>query len=176
MRLGSSALLDGAPIPRRFTCDGEDLSPPLEWTGAPAGARSFTLLCDDPDAPSGTWHHWAAYDIPSTLTMLAQGAASNAEKLGFKQAINGPAMAPMPAENTEEPAMISALETALCLARDLEGNAGETVRTSRRTHNINWNATPERRFMKCILGALIRTGLPKSDLLAKFKKLVPDFQ
>ena len=79
-------------------------------------------------------------------------------------------------ENTDEAAMISALETALCLARDLEGNAGETVRTSRRTHNINWNSTPERRFLKCILGALIRTGLPKSDLLAKFKKLVPDFQ
>jgi hypothetical protein len=79
-------------------------------------------------------------------------------------------------EDTDETAMISALETALCLARDLEGNAGETVRTSRRTHNINWNATPERRFLKCVLGALIRKGLPKSDLLAKFKKLVPDFQ
>ena len=79
-------------------------------------------------------------------------------------------------EDTDESAMISALETALCLARDLERNSGETVRTSRRTHNINWNSTPERRFMKCILGALIRTGLPKSDLLAKFKKLVPDFQ
>ena len=78
-------------------------------------------------------------------------------------------------ENTDEAAMISALETALCLARDLEGNAGETVRTSRRTHNINWNATPERLFLKCVLGALIRKGLPKSDLLAKFKKLVPDF-
>ncbi len=52
MRLGSSALVDGATIPRRFTCDGEDLSPPLEWTGAPAEARSFVLLCDDPDAPA----------------------------------------------------------------------------------------------------------------------------
>jgi hypothetical protein len=71
-------------------------------------------------------------------------------------------------ENTDEVAMISALETALHLARDLEGNAGETVRTSRRTHNINWNATAERLFLKCVLGALIRKGLPKSDLLAKF--------
>jgi hypothetical protein len=79
-------------------------------------------------------------------------------------------------ENTDEVAMISALETALHLARDLEGNAGETVRTSRRTHNINWNATAERLFLKCVLGALIRKGLPKSDLLAKFKQLVPDFQ
>jgi hypothetical protein len=79
-------------------------------------------------------------------------------------------------ENTDEPAMISALETALCLARVLEGNAGETVRTSRRTHNINWNATPERLFLKCVLGVLIRKGLPKSELLAKFKALVLDYQ
>jgi hypothetical protein len=79
-------------------------------------------------------------------------------------------------ENSDEVAMISALDTALCLARDLEGKAGETVRTSRRTHNINWNGTPERLFFKCVLGVLIRKGLPKSDLLAKFKQLVPDFQ
>ena len=79
-------------------------------------------------------------------------------------------------ENTNEAPMISALETALCLARVLEGNAGETVRTSRRTNNINWNATPERCFMKCVLGVLIRKGLPKNELLAKFKELVPDYQ
>jgi phosphatidylethanolamine-binding protein (PEBP) family uncharacterized protein len=54
----------------------------------PTGTRSLALLCDDPDAPAGIWHHWAAYDIPSTLTTLAQRAASDAEKLGFKQAIN----------------------------------------------------------------------------------------
>ena len=54
-------------------------------------------------------------------------------------------------ENTDEAPTISALENALCLARVLEGNAGETVRTSRRTNNINWNATPERRFLKCAL-------------------------
>ena len=88
MRLNSAVFADGSAIPRRFTCDGEDLSPPLNWSDAPTGNRSFALLCDDPDAPAGTWHHWAAYDIPSTLTMLAQGAASDAEKLRFKQAIN----------------------------------------------------------------------------------------
>ena len=88
MRLNSAAFADGSAIPRRFTCDDADLSPPLNWSDAPTGTRSFTLLCDDPDAPAGTWHHWAAYDIPSTLTMLAEGAASDAEQLGFKQAIN----------------------------------------------------------------------------------------
>ncbi len=88
MRLCSRALVDGATIPRRFTCDGEDLSPPLEWTGARAEARSFVLLCDDPDAPAGTWHHWAVYDIPGENVGLAEGASRHADKEGFKQAIN----------------------------------------------------------------------------------------
>jgi Raf kinase inhibitor-like YbhB/YbcL family protein len=88
MLLKSSAFSDGAKIPRRFTCDGEDLSPPLEWTGAPAAMQSFVLLCDDPDAPSGTWHHWAAYDIPPTRKELVEGAAGQAERQGFKQATN----------------------------------------------------------------------------------------
>ena len=88
MRLTSAAFADGAAIPRRYTCDGEDLSPPLAWTDQPAETRSFALLCYDPDAPGGTWHHWAAYDIPAALTSLAQGAAQDAEKRGFKQAIN----------------------------------------------------------------------------------------
>jgi hypothetical protein len=78
-------------------------------------------------------------------------------------------------ENTDDVTMTSAPQTALYLAQIAEGD-GETVRTSRRTHNINWNATPERLFLKCVLGALIRKGLPKSELLARFKKLVPEYQ
>src|ERR1700730_12992097 len=67
------------------TCDGGDVSPPLSWSDAPPDTRSFVLLCDDPDAPASTWHHWAVYDIPPSLTTLAERAASNGEKLGFKQ-------------------------------------------------------------------------------------------
>jgi len=85
MELASSAFADGSVIPRRFTCDGDNLSPPLQWSGAPAGTRSFVLLCDDPDAPSGTWHHWAAYDIPPTAVELAVGAAQDTK---MKQALN----------------------------------------------------------------------------------------
>jgi Raf kinase inhibitor-like YbhB/YbcL family protein len=85
MKLVSSAFDDGAAIPRRFTCDGENLSPPLQWSGAPAGTLSFVLLCDDPDAPAGTWHHWAAYDIPPAVTELAVDAAQNAK---LKPAVN----------------------------------------------------------------------------------------
>src|SRR3974377_1101017 len=88
MRISSSAFADGAAIPARYTCDGEDVTPPLDWSSPPAATRSFVLLCDDPDAPGGTWHHWAAYDIPSNLTELAERAASDATKLGFKQAVN----------------------------------------------------------------------------------------
>lgn len=85
MKFVSSAFDDGAAIPRRFTCDGENLSPPLQWSGAPEGTRSFVLLCDDPDAPAGTWYHWAAHDIPPTVTELAVDAAQNAK---MKQAVN----------------------------------------------------------------------------------------
>lgn len=75
MQLSSTAFSDGTAIPSRYTCDGEDISPPLSWSDPPAGTRSFVLLCDDHDAPGGTWHHWAAYDIPPNLTSLAPGAA-----------------------------------------------------------------------------------------------------
>jgi len=85
MKLVSSAFADGAAIPRRFTCDGENLSPPLQWSGAPEGSQSFVLLCDDPDAPAGTWHHWAVYDIPPAVTEFSVNAAQNTR---MKQAVN----------------------------------------------------------------------------------------
>ena len=88
MRLHSSAFSDRKTIPRLFTCDGEDVSPPLDWADAPVETRSFVLLCDDPDAPAGTWHHWAAYDIAAERTGLAQDAARHAERGGFRQGIN----------------------------------------------------------------------------------------
>jgi len=88
MELRSSGFASGTTIPRRFTCDGEDVSPPLAWAHVPAETRSFVLLCDDPDAPAGTWHHWAAYDIAADRTGLAEGAGGAGAAHGFKQAIN----------------------------------------------------------------------------------------
>jgi Raf kinase inhibitor-like YbhB/YbcL family protein len=88
MRLTSSAFSDGGAIPRRFTCEGENLSPPLRWSDAPAETRSFAVLCDDPDAPAGTWHHWAAYDIPTDRATLAEGAGRSGGAAGLKQAVN----------------------------------------------------------------------------------------
>ncbi len=88
MRLRSSSFADGAAIPRRFTCDGEDVSPPLEWGDVPTGTKSFAVICEDPDAPGGTFYHWAAYDIAATQSGLPLDAGHEAQRLGFKQATN----------------------------------------------------------------------------------------
>ena len=88
MGLETPAFRDGMRIPAEFTCDGEDASPPLHWSDPPEGARSFVVLREDPDAPGGTWHHWAAYDASGYLRSLAKRAARRAHKLGFKQAVN----------------------------------------------------------------------------------------
>lgn len=82
MRIASDAFADGAAIPRRHTCDGEDLSPPLAWSEAPAGTGSYVLLCDDPDAPAGTWHHWTVYDIPAGRNELDEGVRPDDDTVG----------------------------------------------------------------------------------------------
>ena len=69
----SSDFANGANIPRAFTCDGEDRSPGLEWSGEPSGTKSFALIADDPDAPVGTWVHWVTYNIPASAHSLAGG-------------------------------------------------------------------------------------------------------
>ncbi len=70
--LRTSAFQQGQNIPTRYTCDGENLAPPLAWSDPPVGTRSFALILNDPDAPSGTFTHWLQYDIPPT-TMELQG-------------------------------------------------------------------------------------------------------
>ena len=66
------AFANGGDIPDVFTCEGDDVSPPLAWSGEPAGTKSFALIMDDPDAPAGTWNHWLLWDIPGGLHSLAQ--------------------------------------------------------------------------------------------------------
>lgn len=60
-------------IPEKYTCDGDDVSPPLEWEGTPGGTQSMALICDDPDAPLGTWIHWVIYNIPPEGHGLPEG-------------------------------------------------------------------------------------------------------
>src|SRR5919201_7064814 len=71
--LTSSAFKAGDSIPKKHTCDGADGSPPLAWSEPPPGTKSFALICDDPDAPAGTWVHWVLYDVPGTAMRLAEG-------------------------------------------------------------------------------------------------------
>jgi Raf kinase inhibitor-like YbhB/YbcL family protein len=73
--LTSPAFADGAAIPVRHTCDGPDVSPPLAWSDAPAGTRSFALIMDDPDAPAGTWVHWVLYNLPAATLALPDTVA-----------------------------------------------------------------------------------------------------
>ena len=72
MVLVSSAFKAGEMIPSKYTCDGENISPQLSWSGAPAGTKSFALIADDPDAPMGTWVHWVIYNIPDTTHQLKE--------------------------------------------------------------------------------------------------------
>ncbi len=69
----SSAFGEGGRIPSDFTCDGADMSPPIEWSGVPANAQSLAVIADDPDAPSGDWVHWLVYDLPPSVTQLPAG-------------------------------------------------------------------------------------------------------
>ena len=88
MQLTSSAFTSGGPIPVRYTCDGQDLSPPLFWSGAPPATRSFVLLCDDPDAPAGVWHHWGLFDVPANVNKIEEGTPSREMVGGIRQALN----------------------------------------------------------------------------------------
>ncbi|HOK26531.1 MAG TPA: YbhB/YbcL family Raf kinase inhibitor-like protein [Bacteroidales bacterium] len=72
MEIKSPAFKEGELIPSRHTCDGHDVSPPLEWSGAPAETRSFALISDDPDAPVGTWVHWVIFNIPANVNKLEE--------------------------------------------------------------------------------------------------------
>jgi Raf kinase inhibitor-like YbhB/YbcL family protein len=72
-RLDSAAFDEGGRIPSDFTADGRDVSPELSWTGTPAGAQSLALICEDPDAPRGTWVHWVLYDLPPATARLREG-------------------------------------------------------------------------------------------------------
>ena len=81
LTLTSTSFENGAEIPRRHTCEGEDLSPPLAWSGAPEGASGLALIVDDPDAPDPaapkmTWVHWVVYNLPATAGSLAEAVTS----------------------------------------------------------------------------------------------------
>ena len=72
LQITSTAFQDGETIPTRYSCDGQDISPALSWSGVPEGTQSFTLILDDPDAPGGTFTHWVIFNIPADTTALEE--------------------------------------------------------------------------------------------------------
>jgi Raf kinase inhibitor-like YbhB/YbcL family protein len=75
IQITSSAFEEGGLIPQKYTCNGEDISPPLNWSGIPDKTESLVLICDDPDAPVGIWVHWVLINLPTIIDGLPEGGA-----------------------------------------------------------------------------------------------------
>lgn len=79
LKAASSAFEHNGMIPSQYTADGKDISPPISWEGLPEGTQSIALICDDPDAPMGTWVHWLVWNIPPAMTGLAECFPTDAQ-------------------------------------------------------------------------------------------------
>ena len=89
IELATTAFAEGQPIPDKQAFENKDLSPVLQWSGVPPAAKSLALICDDPDAPMGTWVHWVIYNLPPAATRLSEGVPKSPElPNGAKQGIN----------------------------------------------------------------------------------------
>ena len=86
IKVTSVAFKEGQPIPRQYTCDGGNISPPLEWSAVPKTARTIAIIADDPDAPSGTWVHWVLYNLPAENIGIVENlpATENLKAGGFQ--------------------------------------------------------------------------------------------
>lgn len=83
MEIKSSAFKNEDMISAKYSCDGQDISPPLQWSGAPADTKSFALISDDPDASVGTWVHWVIFNIPATVGGLPENVSGQKEISGL---------------------------------------------------------------------------------------------
>jgi Raf kinase inhibitor-like YbhB/YbcL family protein len=83
MEIKSSSFKHEDMIPAKYTCDGQNISPPLSWSGAPEKTKSFALICDDPDAPVGLWVHWVLFDIPANVNSLPENVSRHEEIAGL---------------------------------------------------------------------------------------------
>jgi Raf kinase inhibitor-like YbhB/YbcL family protein len=83
IQLSSTAFKEGGTIPGAYTCDGENISPPLSWANVPQATKSLALIVDDPDAPAGTWVHWVVFNLAPTMSSLSEGASSSGSQDTF---------------------------------------------------------------------------------------------
>lgn len=88
MEVRSEAFETNGTIPREYTCEGRDVSPPLFWSKGPEETKSYVVICQDPDAPTGTFYHWGVYDIPAHETSLNENIPPRTEDGDLKQAEN----------------------------------------------------------------------------------------
>lgn len=89
IKIKSPAFVPGGKIPGKYTCDGMDISPPLAWTSGPEGTKTFALICDDPDAPMGTWVHWVLFNLPAEIIELRENVLpERGLESGAKQGMN----------------------------------------------------------------------------------------
>lgn len=121
IKLRSTAFEEGGMIPKQYTCDGKDISPPLAWESVPDSTKSIALICDDPDAPMGTWVHWVLYNLPANIKELpenipTQKILENGAKQGTNDFRNIGYGGPCPPGGTHRYYFkIYALETVLTL-------------------------------------------------------------
>ena len=85
IKLTSAAFKESQTIPRAYTCDGANVSPPLEWSGVPKTAKTIAIICDDPDAPAGTWVHWVLFNLPADKIGLVENTPTT-ENFGRRNA------------------------------------------------------------------------------------------
>ncbi len=82
IQVSSPAFHEGATIPQQYTADGKDVSPPLHWSSGPEGTQTYALVCEDPDAPRGTWTHWVLFNLPADKHELQEGIVHDRELAG----------------------------------------------------------------------------------------------
>jgi len=89
IKIASTAFEEGGMMPEKYTCDGIDVSPPIAWSLVPDGTKTLALICDDPDAPVGTWVHWVIFNLPATIKELYENIPPQKElENGAKQGMN----------------------------------------------------------------------------------------
>jgi Raf kinase inhibitor-like YbhB/YbcL family protein len=98
IQVTSPAFKGGGTIPKRYSCDGDEVSPPLGWSGVPTGARELALVVEDPDAPGGTYVHWLLFKLPADLDGLAEGEVPSGARQGKNSGGDSKYAGPCPPE------------------------------------------------------------------------------
>ena len=131
MRILSPDFEDGQPIPKKFTCEGEDINPALEIADVPKGAKSLVLIVDDPDAPAKVWEHWTVIDIPPQISVIKQASVPGTQLANDFGSVEWGGPCPPPGKVHNYRFKLYALSTLLSLA---PSSAKESVEEAMKGH------------------------------------------